>query len=523
MVLPNALESGKSLVACVAVSLAIAACSSSDNLMQMADDTQTPDSEIPEVEAIDGGLERGDPATLSAIVDLVANDYRMDTDGEYIGAYKWRHSRSIDGGETLYSYLYPGWGAEGASDVEPYIAVWHDEEEKLQLDVDLYRYGGVGRVAETWVDPENLRGVSRFRHEVTDHGLGSQWRMDEVTNDYVDGGTLDIRLVTDLQPSDMATSPFPALELYSDGIEFDDAPPLQPGQDYREFELQAGGSVSGSLNGVEGSFSCTEGTCYFYDYNATDGFFSTWSNPIVRFTPAAGGPTQDVQPNPPYDAESLVDYLAFGSWLYVPEDVADAGAYDFGVFTHGGEPFDVSNVAGLTGTANYVGGATGHYYVGKDSDNPAVGTFVARVALTADFGTDSETGFVNGTVSSFTFDGDVASQFPMTMVLTSDTYSSTYRRFGVDRGTTNIFDTVRTGSSGSESGPFPGGWVEGRYDPSGTEAEGTEWHVLWDAAFFGNGTAATDHPTSIAGTFSAFDQPEATKGLAGAFGAHKEE
>ena len=36
------------------------------------------------------------------------------------------------------------------------------------------------------------------------------------------------------------------------------------------FELLEGTSVTGSLNGVEGSFSCTEGNCYFYDYASND-------------------------------------------------------------------------------------------------------------------------------------------------------------------------------------------------------------------------------------------------------------
>lgn len=40
----------------------------------------------------------------------------------------------------------------------------------------------------------------------------------KVTNDYVDGGTLDVRLATDLQVSDIATSPLPDRNLYSFGI-----------------------------------------------------------------------------------------------------------------------------------------------------------------------------------------------------------------------------------------------------------------------------------------------------------------
>ena len=93
------------------------------------------------------------------------------------------------------------------------------------------------------------------------------------------------------------------------------------------------------------------------------------------------------------------DYLAIGHWLYVPEDVTDSVNYEFGVFASGGDPFEVSYLAPLAGTATYLGDALGMYYVDGLSDDPIIGSFTADVTLEADFGDGSETGFISGEVN----------------------------------------------------------------------------------------------------------------------------
>ena len=106
------------------------------------------------------------------------------------------------------------------------------------------------------------------------------------------------------------------------------------------------------------------------------------------------------------------DYLAFGYWFYVPEDVTVAEDYDFGVFASGGDPFEAANLAGLTGSATYAGSTVGAYYVNKSSASPDYGSFTASVALTAGFGDGTETGTVTGTVSDFDWPAEVASLLP---------------------------------------------------------------------------------------------------------------
>ena len=100
------------------------------------------------------------------------------------------------------------------------------------------------------------------------------------------------------------------------------------------------------------------------------------------------------------------DYLAFGHWLYIPEDATDADAYDFGVFASGGDPFEDLQSSRVDRHRELLAGAAaGMYYVNGLSSRPDVGSFTADVALTTDFGDGSATGFVNGELNNFTFEG----------------------------------------------------------------------------------------------------------------------
>ena len=89
-----------------------------------------------------------------------------------------------------------------------------------------------------------------------------------------------------------------------------------------------------------------------------------------------------------------------------------------------------------------------------------------------------------------------------------------YDMYGIVRGESNIFDTPRDINPDA----FHGGQVLGR---TYADVGGTDWVGEWQSAFFGNGASATDHPTSMAGSFMASDQAES--GLTGSFGAHKQD
>ena len=203
----------------------------------------------------------------------------------------------------------------------------------------------------------------------------------------------------------------------------------------------------------------------------------------------------------------------------MPEDVTDADAYDFGVFASGGDPFDASNLAALTGTATYEGAALGRYYVNGLSAQSGSESFTADVTLTANFGNSSETGFISGDVNNFMFEGDVASSLPATVTLASRTRTITCPR-------ALVFRRVRPTSSArpgeTTSSLWPGGHIGGV-----TEAivAGVDWYGQWHGVFYGNGASPTDHPTSVGGVFGTSmgnDNNQSDSGLTGSFGAHRQ-
>ena len=191
------------------------------------------------------------------------------------------------------------------------------------------------------------------------------------------------------------------------------------------------------------------------------------------------------------------NYLNFGNWLFVPGDVTDTDAFDFGVFAGGDDPFMVDNLQGLAGTAEYEGESVGMY--AETADEATISRFNAKVTLVADFGTADDFGSIVGRVYDFNIDG----------VQTSPLAELTLGGppFWRDSETSNIFQTPLFPTN-----PVPGGFIEGD-----TSADGG-WQGRWGGKFFGNGSAAADHPTSFAGTFGATD---GDRSLVGSFGADK--
>ena len=358
-----------------------------------------------------------------------------------------------------------------------------------------------------------------------DHGLGSAWQVAELEADYVDAGILSIYVATDAQPSDGSIDPFSNGTEVDHSIELTGAPALAADEDYITAWIGDGESIDGSLDGVAGTFSCANADgCSFTDIRAPGGYQN--GSPGVTFTPE-GGTAQQV-PFSEIPTVPNADYLAFGYWLYVPEDVTNWVDYEFGTFASGGDPFETARIAGLAGTATYAGDAVGMFYVDGLTDSPTVGSFTADVTLSADFGDGTETGVVTGEVNNFEFEDDVASSLPATVMLTSNVYGYLSRGFGLSRtpdehdvvrGESNIFDTGWDGQD-----PWPGGHVSGE---TLADVNGETWNGQWHAAFFGNdANDPTAHPTGVAGHFNtaAFnDRMRADSGLTGAFGAHRDD
>ena len=461
-----------------------------------------------------GTIAPGSKAVASAI-DLVANWATTDEDGYRISG-EWRRNLAPPGmgPEALSHTHYTG---EYAS---PTIS--HDDNGQLQYRIGITQrfenveplqtspYAQAHRYINTYEIGQDQELVTTSREEIAGHGLGSEWHVEELTNDYENGGTLTIDVATDVQITDGATDTYQTGTHPAHNISLDDAPPFPAGRDTLTMWIPDGGQLDGSLGSTTGTFSCSDSSgCLFYDNHEPGQFYTDSLG--VTFTPD-GGATEPVTPFIP-GSPVAADYLAFGYWLYEPEDETKTDDYDFGVFASGGDPFEVTNIAGLTGTATYTGSAAGAYYVDKSAESPHHGLFSADVNLAADFGDGTATGRVTGAVSNFDWPEEVAASLPGTVMLTDD-HNYLHNSFGVPMGSTNIYDTPYDMNSAPYRGGHVGGYTE-------ADVAGTSWYGEWSSAFFGNGASATDHPTSMAGTFIASDQ--STSGLAGSFGAHKQD
>ena len=179
---------------------------------------------------------------------------------------------------------------------------------------------------------------------------------------------------------------------------------------------------------------------------------------------------------------SDTDYLAGGIWLYVPDDVTDAGSYAAGAFADGSDPFRQENILALQGTATYEGYAVGTYAL-QSGASPDMDVFDAAVSLTADFGAENGLGTVSGSITNVEVDGE-----------------------SLD-ATLNL-GTAAIGSTDS-------GFFEGQ--ATGT-ANGLALEGKWGGRFFGNGAAA-DTPGSVAGTFGGHSTDNVAN-FVGVFGAH---
>ena len=462
------------------------------------------------------GLERGDAQELASTIDAVANNSRQDSQ-DYTSTF-W-HLDAITGEYGA------GVNHKRRDRTHAYASASHDENGQLHFNVAMLEDNPIqqanpwaqdGRGIGTYHDNANLEGVTRSRSPVSDPAL-ADWHVEELANSYEGGGTLDIYVATDAQVSDGSLDPF-ADEIDAEfNIQLSGAPSLEDDKDFIIAWIDDGESIDGSLGGDAGTFACAnEEGCAFIDNRYAGAYYA--ADPGITFTPDGGAP----QPVVPWERGTVTaaDYLVFGHWLFVPEDVTDTDAYDFGVFAHGGDAFVVDNLMALTGTATYSGDAAGVYYADGLSSSPDIGTFTADVDLMADFKSSSEYGIVSGEANNFVFDGDanssVASLFAAALNLTADAYEG----YGVTQGSQNIFDR----SWPTNPAPQRGGWISGQIEGESAD-DGSYMYGYWSGKFFGNGAAPTDLPTSIGGAFSAYvwdNDQQSERGLAGSFGAHKQ-
>ena len=362
----------------------------------------------------------------------------------------------------------------------------------LQFDPSVWPWRAVNEAG-----PE-AEGFSRSVEPLAAHGLGAGWQGFAVGKTYDGAGTLSMRVFTDLTAAGSPGEPsvnHPAANADYPDVKLDGpaVPDLAAGWDGQW--VYAGGGLRGSLNGARGTFSCADGAYGYCGLENGPGFLApgytadVQSDPVV-FTPDDGSAAQQL-PHPAPIPLPSVNYLAFGSWQYVPEDVTEFDAYDFGMFASGDDPFRVPNLQALTGMATYAGDAAGTY---ADEVDATLSPFSAKLVLAADFGSTESFGTILGTVYGFEIAGGKTS--PLKML---DLNGAPWRD---ERN--NIFDGL------------PGGEVRGW---TGADVGTARWRGAWGGAFFGNGAASTLAPSAFAGTFGATDG-EST--FAGSFGARRQ-
>ena len=152
-------------------------------------------------------------------------------------------------------------------------------------------------------------------------------------------------------------------------------------------------TLTGSFNGVEGTFKCTGDQCTAMANDNGDliDLVGAWT-----FTPKGDVKTLKV-PDARYDS----DYLSFGYWI--SETTTASGSwFEVGTLFDGSQPVNVGNA--LTGTATYVGEAAGAY--ARKGDNPAVGEFTGHAILMANFGAPDALGKIKGTISTLVDGGE---------------------------------------------------------------------------------------------------------------------
>ena len=251
--------------------------------------------------------------------------------------------------------------------------------------------------------------------------------------------------------------------------------------------------VLGTYRGVRGSYTCM-GDCDIS--RATGGSTPyTLGDGMWRFRPDPGAMVQVPDQ----------DWMVYGAWMTTPDN--PDGDHRIGTFFNGMDVYDTANIATLTGSAEYNGGATGVYVDGEDS-----GLFTATATLTANF-TDPDAApdnMISGRIHDF-------------------------------RGTDGVF--LGTDTAAMPNDPDAGGendWVvllEASLladigTDSGTEgsADGVQWMGMWSGGFFGPEMDGDDAvaPSGVAGEFRASTVMAGTTAagntaVVGAFGATKDE
>ena len=464
------------------------------------------DLEAAQQDALDD-LYRG--AGAARAIEMVANEGAWDhATGRHVGTWDEQADDRFSG----YPYAFTSRSRYNGGEAS--AVPWRDDAGQLNWDITVGNTwdidAGRPRIEPLQANPPvwglryiNLsdrlgqrEGLTTSVEEHKDHEFGLPWKQYWANQKYEDGSVLKFDVLTDVGDADEPKEAFVNLGNFQQELRVHGVPETVPDRDLLYIVVPNDG-VAGTLDGVEGRFACASdagGLCLLgSDPRGSAPAYFPFINNVV-FTPGDGTAATTLSPSTPNEIP-VVDYLSFGHWSFEPGNAKDFAEYGFGVFAGGGDPFVTANIVGLTGSADYIGKATGMYHAGSLPGTASTGPFSADVSLTAEFGTDTELGTISGKVYQFSLDDDAPLTKPRELPLGAAEFSAPDWSLG--------------------------GWTGGSI-PWGPEPDsGQWWGGNWRVKLFGNGDSGTDHPTGVAGVFSAVTSDDV--GFAGAFGAYKDE
>ena len=275
-----------------------------------------------------------------------------------------------------------------------------------------------------------------------------------------------------------------------------------PTRDPNDKTMYTALTVSGSLNGASGKFTC--GAC---TGTVADGYDS-------HVTFSQGAPDFGTESDWVFTPSSIANgyrvdqddaYLYFGIWSSIPKGISGT-AYDFRYMAGGGAESgsDLTNFGALTGSATFRGGAVGRYVTQGQvgGQNATIGTFTATATLNADFGDATAQGSLSGSITDFREGGSPLSGWQVTL--------------GSD-GNVGVASTIAGGAAGGDTVANIGGLsVGGSWGATfrGSDNEGVT--ELTDTVKY----PPTQYPpVDLAGVSGWFDATGSNASLAGAFAA----
>jgi len=270
---------------------------------------------------------------------------------------------------------------------------------------------------------------------------------------------------------------------------------------------KANANQDGMFYGVSGKFSCAVACTVTRN---SEGEISV-SGGALTFTPTipSGKTVSDLKAK---YAMADVDYLHFGYWMESTKQKDDTYKHVIQTFSGGGDAaVGANDFDDIDGKATYSGAAAGHYVKKSDFDADGDagvvedGTFVADVALTAQFGEEkagtvalANQWSIEGEISNF-MDGD--EDLGWTLMLNKADLG------GRNDGTNIVGNPAATLDDGATTTGSAG-------------ARGGSWSgTMYGNAGSGTDEATDDHPTGVSGEFNGHF---ANGHVAGAFGAMKD-